>query len=393
MLKVIEARLRYQLVTFSLARVIVNTAYRMVYPFLPFIAAGVGVDEKTLTNAIALRSSLGAAGPLLGSVGDRYGRKTAMILGMALFLAGMVVVAIWPTYPALFAAMMLTGASKIVFDASMQAYLGDRVSYARRGLAIALTEFGWSGAFLLGVPVVGWLIGRAGWHSPFLWLALLGTAATYWLWRILPPDSAQIVDRPSMLQGFRLILSHRAAVAALGVGAMITASNDTINIVYGIWMNDSFGLQVEALGASAIVIGVAELFGEGLVAGLSDRFGKRRALGIGLGCYALACLVLPVVGTSLQGALIGLFIFFLGFEFTLVSAIPLMTEMVPGARATLLSANLTVFSLGHALGAIIGPAVFVYGLQANSVVAASLNLVGLVILLLFVREANHGQAD
>jgi len=393
MLNVVEPRLRYQLVAFSLARLVVNTAYRMVYPFLPFIAVGIGVDEKTLTNAIALRSSLGAAGPLLGSVGDRYGRKTAMILGMALFLAGMVTVAIWPTYPALFAALMLTGASKIVFDASMQAYLGDRVPYARRGLAIALTEFGWSGAYLLGVPVVGWLIGRAGWHSPFLWLTLLGTAATYWLWRILPPDSARAVDRPSFLQGLRLILSHRMAVAGLVVGAMITASNETVNIVYGVWMKDSFGLQIEALGASVIVIGVSELIGEGLVAGLSDRFGKRRTLGIGLACYALACLVLPVLGTSLEGALVGLFIFFLAFEFTLVSAIPLMTEMVPGARATLLSANLTVFSLGKALGALIGPALFAYGLQANRVVAAGLNLVGLVILLLFVREANHGQAD
>jgi len=388
-----EVRLRFQLLAFSLTRVVVNTAYRMVYPFLPFIAAGVGVDEATLGQAIALRSSLGAVGPLLGSVGDRYGRKTAMILGMALFIVAMMLVAIWPTYPALFVALMLTGASKIVFDSSMQAYLGDRVPYARRGLAIALTEFGWSGAFLLGVPLVGWLVARASWHSPFVWLAALGLATTYWLWRVLPPDSRQAINRPSLLEGLRLIMRHRAAVAGLGVGAMISASNETVNIVFGVWMNNSFGLQVEALGASVIVIGVAELVGEGMVAWLSDRLGKRRTLGFGLAFYAVACLILPLLGSTLQGALIGLFIFFLTFEFTLVSAIPLMTELVPGARATLLSANLTIFSLGRAFGALVGPVLFVHGLQVNSIVAAGLNVVGLVILLLFVRESHHGQTN
>jgi predicted MFS family arabinose efflux permease len=389
---VAEVRLRFQLLAFSLTRVVVNTSYRMVYPFLPFISAGVGIDEKSLESIIALRSSLGAVGPLLGSVGDRYGRKTAMLLGMALFMVGMLLVAVSPTYLALVTALMLTAASKIVFDSSMQAYLGDRVPYARRGLAIALTEFGWSGAFLLGVPLAGWLIARGGWQSPFIWLAVLGAVATYWLWRILPPDSAHTVERLSLVKGLRLVLTHRAAVAGLAVCGLIDASNETVNIIYGVWMHDSFGLPVEALGAIAIVIGLAELAGEGLVAGLSDRLGKRRALGLGLAVYAVACLLLPLLGVSLEGALVGLFLFFVSFEFTLVGAIPLMTELVPSARATLMSVLLTVFSLGKAAGAVIGSELFRHGLQANSLAAAGLNLLGLVVLILFVREASHGQS-
>jgi predicted MFS family arabinose efflux permease len=288
---------------------------------------------------------------------------------------------------------MLTAASKIVFDSSMQAYLGDRVPYARRGLAIALTEFGWSGAFLLGVPLVGWLIARSSWQSPFVWLAVLGATATYWLWRILPPDAARAVGRPSLAQGLRLVLTHRPAVAGLAVCALIDASNETVNIIYGVWMHDSFGLPLEALGASAIVIGLADLAGEGLVAGLSDRLGKRRALGFGLAAYALASVALPALGVSLEGALVGLFLFFVSFEFTLVGSIPLMTELVPSARATLMSVLLMVFSLGKAVGAIIGSELFIHGLQANSLAAAGLNVLGLGVLILFVQEASHGQAN
>jgi predicted MFS family arabinose efflux permease len=390
MIQVTEVRLRFQLLAFSLIRLVVNTGYRMVYPFLPAIARGVGVDLLTLQNAIAVRSSLGAVGPLLGSVADTRGRKTAMIFGMALFIVGMVAVAISPTFPALVIALLLTAASKIVFDSAMQAYLGDRVHYSQRGLAIALTEFGWSGAFLLGIPLVGWLIARSDWHAPFPWLVMLGLAGTFWLWRIIPPDNTQAVQRQSLRSGLGIVLSHRAAVAALCVSMLLSSSNEIVNIVYGEWMESAFGLQVAALGAASIVIGVAELVGEGLVAGLVDRLGKRRAVAAGLIVYAIACLLLPILGGTLPGALFGLFLFFLGFEFTLVSIIPMMTELVPGARATLMSANLTAFSLGKAAGGVIGPALFFYGLPVNSVVAAVFNLVALGTVLLLVRE-DHEQ--
>jgi hypothetical protein len=35
-------RLRYQLAAFSLTRAVINTGFRMVYPFLPTFARGLG---------------------------------------------------------------------------------------------------------------------------------------------------------------------------------------------------------------------------------------------------------------------------------------------------------------------------------------------------------------
>ncbi|MBC7879156.1 MAG: hypothetical protein H7Y59_18445, partial [Anaerolineales bacterium] len=46
------------------------------------------------------------------------------------------------------------------------------------------------------------------------------------------------------------------------------------------------------------------------------------------------------------------------FEYILVSHIPLMTELVPSARATMLAMNVTGHSLGRALGAFL--AAFIY---------------------------------
>jgi predicted MFS family arabinose efflux permease len=106
------------------------------------------------------------------------------------------------------------------------------------------------------------------------------------------------------------------------------------------------------------VIGLSELSGEGLVALTTDRLGKPRALMLGIVANAFSALFLPWIGTTPIGALIGLFFYYITFEYVMVSHIPMMSELVPGARATLLSFNLTGHSLGRAIGALLST--FIY---------------------------------
>src|SRR5258706_4634193 len=90
-----------QLGLFLAIRTIMNSGFRMIYPFLPFIARGLGVTEAAVTLGITLRSALGIFSPLIGSVADTWGRKRAMLLGLAIFIGAMLMVFIWPTYPVL----------------------------------------------------------------------------------------------------------------------------------------------------------------------------------------------------------------------------------------------------------------------------------------------------
>jgi len=69
-----------------------------------------------------------------------------------------------------------------------------------------------------------------------------------------------------------------AAVSALIAGFLLSASNEVVNIVFGRWMEGTFGLRIIALGITAAIIGIAELGGEGLTALLVDRLGKRRSV-------------------------------------------------------------------------------------------------------------------
>jgi len=388
------AQFYLQLGLFLTIRTIMNSGFRMVYPFLPFIARGLGVTEADVTAGITLRAALGLASPLIGSVSDSWGRKRAMMVGLLIFVASMLLIFFSPTYPALIASLVLTSLSKIMFDTSVYAYVGDRVDYRQRGLASGIVEFGWSGAFLLGIPLAGFLFANVGWSAPFPCFGLIAVGAFILLWRTLPNDNpAKNSIRPSIMRGFSIVRKEPAALAILAVAFLTTASNETVNVIFGSWMENSFALKVAALGLASTIIGVAELFGEGFVAGLVDRLGKRRSLGIGLIAYAISCLLLPVLGFRLEGALVGLFLFFLTFEFMIVSSLPLMTEMVPSARATLMALGAAAHSLGRMTGSVIGPKLYESGINANAVFASILTVVALVLLILFVKERSQPLVD
>lgn len=378
-------RLRTQLIAFTFTRTVINTAFRMVYPFMPVFARALGVDIEAIALAVTARSALGITGPFIGSAGDQLGRKFAMFVGLILFILGMAVVVLWPTYASFFLSLLLGGSAKIIFDPSMQAYLGDRTRYDQRGRVLAITEFGWSGAALIGIPLAGWVIAFFGWVAPFTLLGILGILATLVIWRIIPGPSPTPTQRVPLRKSMRTILAHPAALPALGVVVLLSMGNEAVTLIYGVWMEDAFALQVIALGSTSIIIGLAELSGEGLVASFTDRLGKRRSVSIGIVLIAIACVSLPILGRGFVGALVGLFFFFITFEFTFVSILPIMTEIVPTARATLSASTFAAAAVGRALGALVSPTLFNYGILANALLATALAILALVVFRRFVR--------
>jgi predicted MFS family arabinose efflux permease len=288
-------------------------------------------------------------------------------------------VVFWPTFPALVLSIILSSLGKYIFDPSMQAWLGDRIPYARRGRTIAVTEFGWSLAFILGIPLMGFLIARSGWMAPFPLFVLLGCIIFIALFFLLPKErSSSVVHDPS--SNFRLVLTFAPALAGLAVGLFASAANEVVNLIFGVWLEDAFGLQIAALGAASAVIGLSELGGEGLVAAFVDRLGKPRAIGLGLAANCLAALALLFLGRTQAGALVGLFFFYITFEFTLVSIIPLMTELLPSARATLMAFNVAALSLGRALGDLLAPRLYGLGFWFVVLGAVGFNLLALAAL-------------
>ena len=236
------------------------------------------------------------------------------------------------------------------------------------------------------MPLAGLLIERSGWQAPFLILAIMGSLSFLLLLWMLPKDPPHPDGRPSLFKNLKAVLTSTLALTGLSLGLLFYSANETINLVFGVWLEDSFGLEIALLGAVSLVIGLAELGGESLVALFTDRLGKPRAIAIGLAGNCLALIILILLGHKITGAVLSLFLFFLSFEFTIVSALPLMSELMPARRATLMSTNMAFISLGRALGAALATPLYVsLGIWANAILAIFFNVLGLVVLVKLTR--------
>ena len=383
--------LAVQIPVFTLIRAIFNTPYRMIYPFLPVFARGLGVDLGSMSLALTARNLVGALNPVVSSVADRRGRKFAMLLGASLVLAGAALVTVWPTFRALAAALVLMALGRYVFDPAMQAYLSDHIPYERRGLALAVTEMAWSVAFIGGVPLMGFLIARGGWRAPFPLMVGLSGLVLVCVALLLPKEVRPAAGGPGMGANVRTVLTYGPALAGLGLGLAASTANEMVNLVFGVWLERSFGLKIAALGAAAAVIGLSELCGEGLVVAFVDRLGKPRAVALGLAANSLAALLLPLAGRTEAGALAGLFLFYLSFEFTIVSTIPMMTEVLPGARATVMAFSVAGMMSGRAVGAPLATFLFTFGFPVVTAGAVVFNL--FAYLALRRMQAGLGQPE
>ena len=381
----LEHKLTFQIGAATLARLILNTSRRFAYPFASALSRGLGVPLTAITSLIAVNQVTGVLSPVFGPLGDRWGYRVMMLAGLVMLTVGMLVGGLLPVYGVVLLGLFLAGLGKSVFDPALHAYVGERVPYRRRGLAIGMLEFSWAGSALVGIPLVGLLIERLGWRSPFFVLGGLGLLSVVALRALIPDDGHRQRDTgnlPGFHEAWRRLSRERATLGALGFGLLISAANDNLFVVYGIWLESAFGLSIVVLGAATTVIGVAELLGEGLTASIADRLGLKRAIVVGLILSALSYILLPLVGRTLPLALMGLFVTFLTFEFTIVTAFSLFTEILPTARATMMSSSVAAISIGRAIGALVGGPVWLAGgMWATGFVSAAVSGLALVLLV------------
>jgi len=358
-----KTRLVGALTAVLFSRLVLNTARRFAYPFAPVLSRGLGVPLSAMTALIAVNQATGVLAFMVGPWTDRLGYRRMMLIALAMLTIGMAVVGLAPLYAAVLAALFLAGMAKNIYDAAVQAYVGERVPYARRGTAIGLIELSWAGSTLIGIPLIGLVIGSVGWEASFFLLAVSGLAAmALTRWAMPADDTRTKSERPESIRVLLLqLLQKRHTCGALGFAFFISAASDNLFVVYGAWLESSFHIGVVALGFSTTVIGVAELFGELGTAALSDRIGLIRAILIGAALSAVGYGLLPWTESSLWLSLGGLFVVFLFFEFTIVSALTLCTELLPSARATMMAGFLATAGIGRFVGALLGGPVWTHG--------------------------------
>ena len=370
------------------ARLVINISKRFAYPFVSAIGLSFSVSADSVQNVIALTNGAGLFSPVLGTISEHFGRKTVMV-GSLLFMTAMSLLGALVADWGVFALVMFSlGVGKVIFDPTFQAYLGDIIPFSRRARVMGFAELSWALSLVIAAPVAGYLLDSSSLQAVFLFVATMLGIGTIGLWLFVESD-----PRPDH-RGIRVInpltaitrVSRDApAMFALLYSTCLTISHETFFINYGLWMQDAFGLMLTALGALTIVIALAEVLGEFIVITLADRLGTKRTAVTGMVIAAACYFVIPSLSFSLPLAMFGIFIMFVSIEASIVSSLPLFTEILPDARAVMMSANMGAHSLGRVIGAALGGLLYKASGGDFALIGAVAGMLGVVAAVAMIR--------
>jgi len=384
------------IIILAIARLFVNTTRRFYYAFLPEISRSLNVSLLSVQNAVALQSGVGVTAPLFSHFSEQYGRKRVVLIAQSLIAFAALPGILFPdSFGIFYAAMVIWGFAKWLFDPALQAYISDRVPYKRRGLAIGTSELAWAGSLFVAAPLTGYLLGVNGLGAVYAMIFTFNVVGVLLITLFVEGDTPTRKSDEKSPVVWRVLWASPMALFALLFSVLLYVGNEILFIIYGSWMESTFDLVLAELGALTIVIALAEVVGEFTVMGISDRVGKRRLVLIGTLISSIGYVVLPWLGFSLIVFLIGLFIVFLAVEIAIVSSIPLMTEVLPHARAVMMGSNVAAQASGRFIGAWTGSLLYsAFGFEVAGAFACVIGILAFGVMLFLVYEASdNAEAD
>jgi len=373
-----------------IARLAHDLSVRVVYPFVPEIAAGLRIRIDQLGTLLSVRSGAGIVSPLFGIMADRIGHRRAMSTALAVLAVGSGLIGMADGLAMGLMGFGLTGLGSAMYLPALLAYLSERTPYARRGRVLGAVEMTWAAASIVGIPLMGVLIGSQGWRAPFIGLAgaMLACAA---LTLNLPetPTALRAQIEPIRVGA---IFGNRSAMAFLVVWLTVFIAFENIQVGYARWFESRFGLTTGERANVQSLFGLFEIAASAGSSLLLDRMGKKRGVTSGLivalSGYALLAGIGPM---ALPLGLAAMSVAFLGFEFSVVSGLSIGSEQMPKARGTMLALGVMAGGLGRMIGAVTGSALSAGpGFTAAALVSALVAIGSVSLFAAGVRES--GQA-
>lgn len=304
---------------------------------------------------------------VFGHIGDRIGRRFALMSSLVLMALPTFLIGFLPTYAQigilapifLVALRMIQGLSVGGEYASSIVYLVEQSSPNRKNLYGSFVSVGAKIGMALGSGLCGVLLwylgedvmGEWGWRIPF-WASIVIAAAGLYLRRNLTDEYQPSEDKTVPIVA--ILRHHRSEFwQFLSVASAIWIFYYTVFVYLPIWLQGSAGLSKAEAGqinTLSIIIGVIFI---PLMAMVADKIGSRRvmriaALGLAIGIYPL------MVGMNIGG-------YWASLAGTIVMVIFLCAFQAPIFASTVMAlkyhgyrASFTAVILGSAAGIVGG---------------------------------------
>ena len=298
-LKVRRAAIAFILVTAVLDVI----AMGIIIPVLPRLIedfVGSNADAGWINGVfIALWAAMQfVCSPIIGSLSDKFGRRPVILISCAGLALDYVLMALAPNLWWLAAGRIIAGITSSSFT-TVFAYMADITAPEKRARAYGLIGAAFSGGFVLG-PVLGGFLGELGPRAPFWFAAVLSGVAFLYGLMVLPESLAPEKRMPFSWRranpvGALILLKRHAELTGLAVvNFLLYFAHHVFSAVFVLYAALRYGWGPVQVGLLLALVGVLDMIVQGVLTGpVSQRLGERRTMVLGL--------VGGTVGISLMG--------------------------------------------------------------------------------------------
>jgi multidrug resistance protein len=314
----------------------------MVFPLIPFYALRFNSSPTTIGVILAsfFVAQLAAA-PLWGRVSDRYGRRPALLIGLAALGVGYLIVGFATSKWMLLVARAVQGAGGGT-TAVTQAYVADTVRPEDRARSLGWLSAGTNVGTMLG-PAIGSLTVVWGQAWPCVIAAVLCALNLAFAWFWLPesrkPDQKP-VERKPVWRGVWHVLRHpgRAASRLTLIYALGMFGQATLSAVLALYLHSAFGVTEQTIGYFFVYVGIfSVVLRSAFVGPVVDRLGEKRAMKLGATSLILGFVGFPLAPTLWLLAIV-------------IPLVPIGAALLFPATTALLSRSTDSADLGLAMG-------------------------------------------
>lgn len=325
---------------------------RLADPLLALIASDFEARVAAAAPVVAgFTLAYGLAQPVLGPLGDRFGKLRLIAVCMACYGAATLAAALAPSLGALTVARAVAGAFAGGLIPVAIALIGDATTYANRQATLGRFMTGMVLSNLITAPLAGIAGDAVGWRPVFALLGAAGLAAAAPLWREaarLPP--ARHGPGSSALARYAMLLRRASARRLLILVGLEGAFAFGAPPFIGAFLVEGYGLSFTWAGLILGTAGLGALLYTRIAGLLVRHFGERGLLiggGAGLvvwlGGVGLAPPLVAVAAANFIGGLA------LGCFHGVLQARG--SEMLPESRSTGMAAFAFCLFVGLAAGA------------------------------------------